>query len=311
MALLEEYAITPDVFDMSFYANEELGDVHLKHLKEVILNEGLVRNLRNDKESWTNVFNSKDRPWHKKGLELLKKLVIQNRICSFDAILAQNPVRDEDWCDEALASHIRRPLTGIMTSASVARSFKDNPLVSSIEKLPNARWWQNRSPSIRLKRVLEDYQDNLYVILQTSRSIMFIDPHLDPGLPRYHAFTALLSSIPLHRCPPLIEIHRVCYTGSGKSRSFPEWQKRFQDNVSKALTKSGHSVDVFIWDDFHDRYLISDLVGISLPYGFDTTLSANNKTTWTRLGRSDRDDVALEFDKANPAHKLIDSFTIP
>jgi len=310
MALLEEFAITPDVFDISFYSNEEVADVHLKHLKEVILNEALVRDLRKDKGSWTNVFNSQDRPWHKRGLELLKKLAVQNRICSFDAILAQDPVRDEDWCDEALASHSRIPLTGILTSSSLAKSFKDNPLVSSIDRLPNARWWQNRSPSIRLKRILKDYQDNLRVILQHSRSIMFIDPHLDPGLPRYNAFTTLFSSIPLHRCAPLIEIHRVC-TGSGKNCSFPDWKKRFQESLSKTLTKSGHSAEVFIWDGFHDRYLISDLVGISLPYGFDTTLSPNNKTTWTRLGRSDRDDVQREFDEASNAHKLRDKFIIP
>ena len=41
--------------------------------------------------------------------------------------------------------------------------------------------------------------------------------------------------------------------------------------LQPAAARSGLSFEVFLWDDFHDRYLISDLVGILVPYGFDTT----------------------------------------
>lgn len=311
MALLDEYAITPDVFDMSFYSSGEIADVQLKYLKEVILNEGLVRNLRSDKCSWISTFQSYDRPWHKKGIELLKKIIVQNRLSSFDAVLPHDPVEDEDWCHEAMASHQKMALRGIVTTSNVARSFKDKTLVSEISKLYSARWWQTRSPSIRLRRVYEDYQTNLKVVLQSAKSIMFIDPHLDPSKPRYDAFCNLLSMIPLHKSSPLLEIHRVCYVGAGKNRSFPEWKNRFKDRLSPMLMDLDHSIDVFIWDDFHDRYLISNLVGISLPNGFDTSRATANMTTWTRLGRSDRDHVQREFHPATNTHKLRDKFRIP
>jgi hypothetical protein len=71
------------------------------------------------------------------------------------------------------------------------------------------------------------------------------------------------------------------------------------------------SVEVFIWDNFHDRYLITDLIGISAPNGFDTTTNPRDMTTWTRLSRRDRDDVQREHDPACNRHTLRHQFRIP
>ena len=46
MALLAEYALTPGVFDVTAYTSEEVYGLHLQALKDVLLHEGLVRNLR-------------------------------------------------------------------------------------------------------------------------------------------------------------------------------------------------------------------------------------------------------------------------
>ena len=99
----------------------------------------------------------------------------------------------------------------------------------------------------------------------------------------------------------------------GPSRDFrpvEEWEDVFRRNLGPRLSAAGLSVEVFIWNDFHDRYLISNLAGLSLPSGFDTT-SAKDKTTWSRLGRSDRDDIQREFDPASNRHGLKHRFTIP
>ena len=48
------------------------------------------------------------------------------------------------------------------------------------------------------------------------------------------------------------------------------FERRFRDGLSGRLRAAGLQAEVFVWDDFHDRYLISNLVGISLPNGFDT-----------------------------------------
>ena len=85
----------------------------------------------------------------------------------------------------------------------------------------------------------------------------------------------------------------------------------FSSELNPLIQDFGLAVECYIWDDFHDRYMISNLVGISLPNGFDTTAASNSMTTWTRLGRDDRDDIQREFDPASERHKLRKRFVIP
>ncbi|MBW2020332.1 MAG: hypothetical protein JRI65_10080 [Deltaproteobacteria bacterium] len=312
MALLAEYALTPDVFDAESYSTGEVGDIHLQHLKEAILHEALVRNLRDGR--WLRVFSDDDRTWHQRGKELLRKLVTQNRLNHFQAVLQDEPTGDEEWCLEALASHGVVPLTGVVTTSGVANAFNDESLVSPVDNLPNANWWRERSPSVRLSRTFADYEQNLRLVLQCANSIMFIDPHLDPALPRYGDFVTLLTTMAGRTPRPLVEVHRVCYVGSGPSRQIipqADLESQFRRELTGPLRDAGLEAEIFVWDDFHDRYLISNLVGISIPYGFDTTPQPGSMTTWTRLGRVDRDDVQREFDPASNRHTLRYRFTVP
>jgi hypothetical protein len=57
-------------------------------------------------------------------------------------------------------------------------------------------------------------------------------------------------------------------------------------------------------DDFHERYLIADIVGIMAPGGFDVTGNPNDWSTWARLGRDDKDKIQRLFDPAARPDKL-------
>lgn len=312
MTLLAEYALTPDVFDSTCYANDEVGNIRLQHLKEVLLSEGLVRDLRDG--LWFALFADDGRSWHHRGRELLKKLVQQRRLYPCPPALPDNPNTDSEWCREALASHTYAPLAGIISTRGVADNFREEQLVTSIDRLTNAPWWANRSPSVRLIRNLESYNDNLRLVLQYANSIMFIDRNLDPTKPHYRDFLQLLLTLAGRHPAPLIEIHRVCYIGSGPQRqimSNDHWESVFKGAWARDLISASLSVEVFIWDDFHDRYIVSDLIGISLPNGFDTTTNPQSLTTWTRLGRKDRDDIQKEFDRASNRHKIRHNFKVP
>ena len=112
---------------------------------------------------------------------------------------------------------------------------------------------------------------------------------------------------------PKLEIHRVRYRGSGPHRDLVEvneWERTFRSCLAPRLSRAGLKVEVFLWNDFHDRYVLSNLLGISVPNGFDTT-STKDTTTWTRLGRKDLEDIQREFDPAANRHDLKHRFTIP
>lgn len=310
MALLAEYALTPDVFDSTSYSNDEVGGIRLQHLKEVLLSEGLVRDLRDGR--WSSLFTDEGRPWHMRGKELLKKLAQQKRLRRCDCAGADEPSSDGEWCDEALASHAGLPLAGIVTTRDIAAGYRREPLVASVDQLTTAPWWAGRSPSVRLARTIGDYTDHLHLLLQCANSVMFIDPHLDPSQRRYGDVLALLQEMSGRTPAPLIEVHRVCYFDTRDKRDQRDeagWRSMFA-SWSGPLQAAGLTVEVFIWDDFHDRYVISDLVGISVPNGFDTTTDPNQRTTWNRLGRKDRDDVQREFDPASNHHTVRHRFRV-
>lgn len=311
MALLAEYALTPDVFDTTSYTSEEVCGIHLQNLKEVLLHEGLVRDLRQG--DWGRLFLSNDRSWHQRGKELLKKLVSQKRLVAFPPMGATVPVTDVEWCGEAIATHrVPHELAGIIVSEALVGPHRANPLVASVGRLASAAWWSGRSPSLRLARTLGAYRSGLELVLRHANSIMLIDPYFDPTKTHRDAVTLLAGAG--QRAPrPLIEVHRVAWYGTGQDKRAQSAvvEASLRPALATAATQSGLSFEVFLWDDFHDRYLISDLVGISVPHGFATTTAANSVTTWARLGRGERDDVQREFDPASNRHMLRHRFVVP
>ncbi len=298
MALLSEYALTPDVFDVASYSSEEVCGLHLQALKEVLLSEGLVRNLRAGE--WAKTFEDASRHWHQRGKELLKNLKKKNRAVVADAMLPTQPQTDAEWCLEALASHGSSPLAGVIAADATASLHKGNATVSGVSKLTSARWWRC-SPSLRLTRTLSEYHAALDLILRHANSLMFIDPFIDPSdRHQYGDLINILASLQNRRVKPRIEIHRAAWYGGGNDKrpNVKEVVAALQPSIEPVVKSTGISVEVFLWDDIHDRYLITDLIGISLPYGFGTTRAPNSNTTWTRLGRDDRDSVQRDFDSA-------------
>jgi len=312
MPLLAEYAVTPDVFDTTSYSSEEVCRLLLQSISEVLTTEGLVRDLRGGE--WRALFKEDSRTWHRRGKELLKKLAMQGRLIEHEPVNGTPPVDDGEWCEEALNSHSRSPMGGgVIATQSVKAKYISEPLVASIDRLTAAPWWVSRSSSVRLARNTAEYRHNLEPILRCANSLQFIDPHLDPTRHQYREFVDLLVYAGHRQPAPLIEIHRVCYEGSGPSRrilNLDDLERDFRRALARPLAAAGLQATVFIWDDFHDRHLISNLVGVSLPNGFDTTNDPRSVTTWTRLGRNDRDDVQKEFDKSSGRHAIRRQFTI-
>lgn len=131
MPLLADYAITPDVFDEASYSTAGECAAWLATIREAMLTEGLVRDLRGGE--WSALFGSDDRPWHPHGRELVKKLAKQGRLVRHAAELTAPPVHDRDWCAEALATHASEPFTGgVVVTGSVKSEYATHPLVARI-----------------------------------------------------------------------------------------------------------------------------------------------------------------------------------
>ena len=314
MALLADYAITPDVFDVMSYQTEGECEARIELIREPMLTEGVVRDLRDGE--WRDSFKNPSRAWHRWTKEIVRKLAAQGRLIQFSSVLPAPPDDDQGWCAEALNTRDIRAFTGgVIVTEAVKNAYPDERLVACIDRLRNTPWWAARSSSVSLPRMTADYLTHLDPVLRCSNSLLFIDPYLDPMQEGYRDFGRIIEAAGGRQPPPRIEIHRACYEGFARRR-FPMneerdyFERRFYDGISDKLRATGLQAEVFVWDDFHDRYLISNLVGISLPHGLGTTRDSNSVTRWTRLGRNDRDDVQREFDRASHRHKLLAQFTV-
>jgi hypothetical protein len=316
--MLAEYALSPCIFDINSYNGDDnlsrnkLCDSSLKNIRDILIEEeALVRNLRNGDWSKYVLNLSSKHPNTKYILRLLN-------LRSVKSIRTTEPSSHFEWCQEALESHRREPLNGIIASPGVAANFMGEKIISSIEDLSILGWLRSRSNSVRLSRTMSDYLDNLRLILSNANSIKFIDPYLDPTGTNYREFYQLISAIQrASGAAPRIEVHRK-YSGSPSDPPLTkdDWINRFR-RLSATLTAATLKIEVFVWDDFHDRYLITNLIGINLNNGFDIS-SVNDITTWNKLNRQVREDINKEFTPDSMGKKslvgerrLIYRFTIP
>jgi hypothetical protein len=130
---------------------------------------------------------------------------------------------------------------------------------------------------------------------------MFIDPYLDLDAQNYHDFVKLLRVAASLRPDTSVELHRQLRSAvpSEPFVSAKEWHRRFRRVIDRDPLLKALRIEIFVWNEFHDRFLISNLMGISIPYGFDTSAKAD-ETRWTMLTPEDADDVRIEFSAGDP-----------
>lgn len=300
--MLNEYVLLPCIFDRTCFQSDEICNLYLKNLKETLLyEEALVRDLWDGE--WSK-FVKKISSKHPNTKYILRDLKTQ--LFAAPATQTNLPNNYNQWADEALRYHQREPLNGIISSKSTKEEFKDEKIIASIEQLNKADWWKNRVSSVCVQRATKDYLKRLKLILERANSIMFIDPYFNPFKPDYEDFYLILQAIKRADDPPDIEIH-LCHLESPKTAQ--DYEDYFRKKLTNVIKQAKLEVQFFIWDRFHDRYIITNLVGIMSGNSFSVSRE-REETTWTRLDRQRKDEVQVEFDKNSNKHKLQHYFTI-
>lgn len=335
--MIYEFAITPGVFSPSLCNNRDQWKLQLRYLAKGIMTDGLVADLQDG--YWSQFVHSQqiNNNLTLEAKELLKELRNNNRLRLRPIYSSTLCVSDDEWLSESIRCYEEEPLHGIVTShftynnihrpvrklkrndekkmvASTSHIGEENQHIhiQGIEKIDKSNWWINRPSSKLVKRTAQDYVETLTPILRQANSLMFIDPFINPDEQRYETVAKMIKIAfdrPSTRPNPVVEIHRACYEGHGLTRRIvqrEEWMARFNKAGWNQFT-----YEVFIWDDFHDRHLISDLCGINLAYGFDASVRLTDQTTtWSRLDRNVRDQIQREFDSASNIHRLHHRFRI-
>lgn len=311
--MLSEFALSPAVFRPASYESNSVADVCLGVMRGPLLEDCVVRDLH--RGQWSERLYQERDLLHPRAKELLKKLRAQKRLVPYELAEGDCPGEDQGWEAEAIRTNATDPLTGLIFSrGSKETQHADNPTVTCPERLATTAFWTNRPCSLRIPRSMGEYSTLLAPILRHSNFIAFIDPHLDPSEPRYRDFLQLVVHPVLKRrkYPPKIEVHRVAWLGNSQDKTprSEQIEKIFRDAWSATLAANSLGVEVFLWDDLHDRYVCSNHLGLAWTNGFDCTRDTNASVTVARLRREDRDDLQQEFDANSTRHALRHRFTI-
>lgn len=308
--MLDEYALVPDVFIPAAYTKPDYADMRLEDIKEPLLREALVRDLCNGE--WSRRCIAGQDGMHRLTKELLRKLTSRNRLCRCPQYGEQMPNEAVEWCQQALLSHGARPLTGVIAANATKQQFSKEQIVCSIEKLTGTQWFQDRSSSKTIDRKTQAYLELLDRILRQANSLMFIDPYLNPQQQSYREFHELLAPMSTRDPQPRIELHRSFVDASGQQQRFlnEATGRQLFAPLDAELRRIRLSAEIYFWDNFHDRYLITDVIGVTVGAGFDVTTTPDDTTTWARLGAQDRDDLQRKYDPASRGTSLKSRFQI-
>ncbi len=200
----------------------------------------------------------------------LLELVFHLKKC---AVRRSEPPYDPacSWMENTEKENQRYPFRAILATSSL--NNLDNVLLShEIGDWQDSPLWQNQRQLI-IERTAESMVKTVAPLLQKAREIHFVDPHFTPSAKRFvQPFAAMVKAAV--QCPAYPSKERIAYHVSDK------WKfDTFYEDCQKYLPARipvGVKIQFKRWsqrsggDNLHNRYILTDLGGISFNIGLDT-----------------------------------------
>jgi len=317
--LLYEFAITPDVFRVDVVGADPVLELTLVQLLRGLYDNGMVANLHKDR--WIrhirdNHVATLSPTLRDKIITCLNVLENRHRLVRHPRRVQGDPASDKEWLDLALESHGRIALHGIVLSQPLLQTYShnDNAFIELSIAL-DAPQWHNRPRSSTLTKSATDYRAALAPILRYARAVSLVDPYMSCHNSRFFDTVHLCLDLTGQRghtpLPARIHIHA----------GDPQEDYSHQESVPNRLAaweqqlrsfQHPHHITIFLWgshpggETLHDRYILTDQCGISVPAGLDCrTSSTPNSTTWSLLDEADRIKRLQDFDPATSPYRLL------
>lgn len=303
--MLYEYSITPDVFDPALLENDQAAAVILTQLLRGICENGMISDLH--KSGWSRDIAKRieEIPSHKiktNVMKLLEVLKDRKRLVRHPRA-ANDPADDMQWVELAREAHGRAPLDAIVLTPNLrARCGIDDEVLVGLGDVLDSAPWLNRRRSATIKQREADYRSLLPKILRHAKRLWLIDPYFRPDRRQWTDTIEICASLMGQRGGELLRGIIEIHTGDPGKRNTPlspkdemtawdQWKKNhFAPNYP-------HTLSVSMWAKFddgervHDRFLITDQVGISIAGGLDCITppaGIPSDTVWTLLDERDR-----------------------
>jgi hypothetical protein len=291
--------MTPDLFDASVVNAESGGDIILIELLRGLAENGMLANLHKDRwlrhveESRLTTLSPSLKDKVRTCLSVLHD---RHRLVRHPKCKSGVPQNDSEWLNAALDSNDKIPFHAIFLSrqkqAECSRLCAC--LVNFEELLDSVQWDERRRRTCSLTKSQDEYRMVLSPVLRHAKSLMLIDPWLNCKEMRYLDTVKLCSRLAGRRIQKRrlvrIDIHTKASSQQPDGRSVKEHLDRWEKKLQPLINEDGHRFRVYLWEPFsgsesmHDRFILTDQCGISVPAGLDCRSDSHaNTTDWSLL----------------------------
>jgi hypothetical protein len=320
--VLYEFAMTPDVFDTTVVDADPTLGIVLVQLLRGMCDNGLIANLHRDRWARHVMEHRLTRlspALRDKVIACLNTLHDRHRLVRHPRRMQGDPIVDGEWLELALESHRRIPFHSIILSKALLSECADsNIMLTELSGAQDPPQWQSRRRSFTLTKCDADYRAALAPILRHARTLTLIDPYMSCRDSRFFNTVKICIDLLGQRGHAILPARIHIHAGNPQDNyHHPEsivnrlnaWKQCFRPLMD---TQHPHHFKVFLWEahpgseTFHDRYILTDQCGISVPSGLDCRAdSVPNSTTWSLLDEEDRTRRLQDFDPATSSFRLL------
>jgi hypothetical protein len=169
-------------------------------------------------------------------------------------------------------------------------------------------WIESRSRTATVKRTITDYRNALVSTLRYAKSLALVDPYFNSYEPRFFNIIAASSDVmgqrSYGRTQGRIYIHAKFENQKPQGQTVNYYLNEWKTKIEPLAKTYGHHFKVFLWDNvpgkevLHDRYILTDQIGVLVPGGLDCSFASNATTEWALLDEITRSFRISNYDPA-------------
>jgi hypothetical protein len=226
------------------------------------------------------------------------------------------PETDVEWLDEVLAAHGQEAFYAIITLGATLGARTCPPCALPIGSVWQSPLWRDRVTSRRLGREAAVFGSVLRPVLRHARSLMLIDPHIQPTEPRYYrSLQALIRTAYDRPDPTSLKVFEIHARAAAHAPSTYAWFEGGMRSQLTSLIPGGCRVRSILWAEMrpslHNRFVLANFCGISVDMGLDESTIGPDKDDWQLLSESHRAEVWTHFQKRVAPYLPVHEFDIP
>jgi len=298
--LLSEFGILPEVFRASSYEHPDIVRLSLSQLRNFLMDDAVARDVAG---VWINeLVSGKMESITPYARELLESLMKSGRISVDDTAFKKGVVGDYSWSQLLTDSHQGRRFDLIIATKSLDFKNKGMP-VTDVTNIDATEWWNSsRSIDLEVACSLNGYLNPLKKIARLSRRLIIIDPYLYPNSysGNYKHFPELLGKLAAQNPYLFFEIHvKEMENEIVNVESFMPFLR---------MQKWKGELRLHVWKKLHDRFIISNLIGICMPKGLEIITKSEIPRIWTRMSQEMRILITERHDPIANKDNILKNF---